>query len=59
MRLLYHQIEAEVERNTFTRRLMEYGGIGAITAAQIVSEIANITRFPNDDHLASYAGFER
>ena len=37
VRLLYHQIEAEVERNAYTSRLMEYGGIGAITAAQIVS----------------------
>lgn len=59
VRLLYHQIEAEVERNAYTRRLMEYGGIGAITAAQIVSEIADISRFPNDDHLASYAGLGR
>lgn len=59
LRLLYHQIEAEVERNVFTRRLMEYGGIGAITAAQIVSEIADISRFPTDDHLASYAGLGR
>lgn len=59
VRLLYHQIEVEVERNAFTRRLMEYGGIGAITAAQIVSEIADISRFPNDDHLASYAGLGR
>ena len=59
VRLLYHQIEAEVERNTFTRRLMEHGGIGAITAAQIVSEIADISRFPNDDHLASYTGLGR
>lgn len=59
VRLLYHQIEAEVERNAFTRRLMEYRGIGAITAAQIVSEIADISRFPNDDHLASYAGLGR
>ncbi|MDA3948494.1 MAG: IS110 family transposase [Spirochaeta sp.] len=59
VRLLYHQIEAEVERNAFTSRLMEYGGIGAITAAQIVSEIADISRFPNDDHLASYAGLGR
>ncbi len=59
MRLLYHQIEAGVAQNAFTRRLMEYGGIGAITAAQIVSEIADISRFPNDDHLASYAGLGR
>jgi transposase len=59
VRLLYHQIEAEVEQNAYTRRLMEYGGIGAITAAQIVSEIADISRFPNDDHLASYAGLGR
>ena len=29
------------------------------TAAQIVSEIADISRFPNDDHLASYAGLGR
>jgi len=59
VRLLYHQIEAEAAKNTFTRRLMEYGGIGAITSAQIVSEIADISRFPDDDHLASYAGLGR
>lgn len=59
VRLLYHQIEAEVAQNNATLRLMKYGGIGAITAAQIFSEIADISRFPNDDHLASYAGLGR
>jgi len=29
------------------------------TEAQIVSEIADISRFPNDDHLAFYAGLGR
>lgn len=59
VRLLYHQIEAEVAQNAFTSSLMEYGGIGTITAAQIVSEIADISRFRNNNHLASYAGLGR
>jgi transposase len=59
VRLLYHQIESEAAKNASALRLMEYGGIGAITSAQIVSEIADIKRFPNDDHLASYAGLGR
>ena len=59
LRILYHQIEVEAAQNAASRRLMEYRGIGAITASQIVSEIADISRFPNDDHLASYSGLGR
>jgi len=59
VRSLYHQIEAEAAKNPATQRLMCYGGIGALTAAQIVGEIADISRFPNNNHLASYAGLGR
>ncbi len=31
-------------------------GIGAVFAAGIVSEIGQITRFPNESHIAKYAG---
>jgi hypothetical protein len=39
---------AQVERNAFTRRLMEYGGIGAITA------VRNYTLYNPDSHLTGY-----
>jgi len=31
-------------------------GVGIITAAQLLSEIGNINRFPNADKLARFAG---
>ena len=45
-----------MERNVFTCRLVKYGGIGAISAVQIVSAVTDISRFHNDDHLVSYSG---
>lgn len=59
LRTLYHQLEVETARNSATQRLMEYWGLGVLTAATIVAEISDITRFPNNNHLASYAGLGR
>ena len=56
---IHQQLEIEVKQNPFTTRLMVYRGIGPITASQIFAEIADINRFPNNHHLASYAGFGR
>jgi transposase len=36
-----------------------YRGMGAYTASLLIGEIITVARFPNDDHLASYAGLTR
>jgi transposase len=56
---LYRQLEEETERNVAARHLKTYKGIGPVISAQIVSEVADIRRFPNNNHLASYAGLGR
>lgn len=38
------------------QRLMTMPGVGVILAATILFEVGDIARFPDDDHLASYAG---
>jgi transposase len=38
------------------KRLMTMPGVGVILSATIALEIGQIGRFPDDDHLASYAG---
>ncbi len=57
--LIHQQLEIKVKENPSTSKLISYKGIGPITASQIYSEIADISRFPNNHHLASYAGFGR
>jgi transposase len=59
VRSLYRQLEKETEQNVAARHLKTYKGIGPVISAQIVSEVADITRFPNNNHLASYAGLGR
>ena len=36
--------------------LTEMVGVGPVTAAAILGEVGNITRFPDNDHFASYTG---
>jgi len=38
------------------RRLLPIPGVGILTAATIVAEVWDVTRFPSADHLASWAG---
>jgi transposase len=38
------------------RRLLRIPGIGILTAATIVAEVGDVSRFPSADHLASWAG---
>jgi transposase len=53
-------LEAEAETRPQVKTLVErYRGMGVFTASLIVEEIITIDRFPNDDHLASYAGLTK
>jgi transposase len=36
--------------------LPEIVGVGPVTAAAILGEVGNVTRFPSNDHFASYTG---
>lgn len=56
---LYRQLDKETEKNVAAKHLRTYKGIGPVISALIVSEVADITRFPNNNHLASYAGLGR
>jgi transposase len=52
--------ELEREIASFVRghapALLEIAGCGALTAAKIVAETAQVTRFPTEGHFARYAG---
>ena len=49
-------IEKETTDHPVAKRLMTVPGIGAYTALVILAEVADFKRFPDGDHLASYAG---
>jgi transposase len=59
LKALYKQLVTESKKNLYTSRLMLYRGIGPLISSQIVAEIIDISRFPNNHHLASYAGLGR
>ncbi|MCF7914737.1 MAG: IS110 family transposase [Spirochaetaceae bacterium] len=59
LKALYKQLLIESKKNPFTINLMLYRGIGPLISSQIVAEIIDISRFPNNHHLASYAGLGR
>lgn len=57
---LNHALTHEVDLRPQVKALVEhYKGIGSFTAALMFEEIITISRFPNDDHLASYAGLTK
>jgi transposase len=51
---LDRRIARELER--FPNTLLSVPGIGPVFAAGLVAEIGDVTRFPDDDALAKYAG---
>jgi transposase len=51
---LDRRIGKELER--FPNTLLSVPGIGPVYAAGLVAEIGDVTRFPDDDALAKYAG---
>lgn len=53
---LASEIEAVFERHPLAPVLLSIPGIGARTGSRILTEIADITRFPTPGHLAAYAG---
>jgi transposase len=50
------EIEAVFARHPQAPVLLSIPGIGARTAARILTEIGDVTRFPTPGHLAAYAG---
>jgi transposase len=50
------RIEAQVQADPQAQLLCTIPGIGAYSALLILSEIGEITRFPDSRHLCSYAG---
>ena len=50
------QIRTHIGRIGWNRRLKTLPGIGDILAATVQMEIGDIKRFPDPEHLASYAG---
>lgn len=50
------QIHKRFARDAGVRRLMAIPGIGIITAAIIVAEVGDITRFPSARHFCSWCG---
>ena len=50
------QIGEVVETTPAMKLLMTIPGVGPILAVVIASEVGDIDRFPNPEHLASYAG---
>jgi len=50
------RIRIEVEDDEYARLLMTIPGIGYYSALLIASEIGEIERFPDSQHLCSYAG---
>jgi transposase len=57
---LNRALTQEVGQRPQIKTLMDhYKGMGAFTAALMFEEIVTIDRFPNDDHLASYAGLTK
>ena len=50
------QIDQLIEKTPAIRLLMSLPGVGPILATVIAAEIGDISRFPNAEHLASYAG---
>jgi transposase len=49
-------IHVQVEQNPQAQVLCTMPGIGAYSALLILSEIGDVTRFPDNRHLCSYAG---
>lgn len=60
LRARLHDLEGElrgvVERHDVGRHLVTIPGVGAITAACVLAEAGDLTRFPDGASLASYAG---
>jgi transposase len=50
------RIRTEAEDDDYARLLMTIPGVGYYSALLIVSEIGEIERFPDSQHLCSYAG---
>lgn len=53
-------LASAVEQRPSIKALRDhYPGMGSFTVALLASEIITISRFPNDDHLASYGGLTK
>ncbi len=50
------EIVAAFKGDDRVRRLLPIPGIGILTAATIIAEVGDVTRFPSADRLASWAG---
>jgi transposase len=50
------QIDRLIEKTPATKLLMSLPGVGPILATVLAMEIGDISRFPDAEHLASYAG---
>jgi transposase len=50
------EIQAVFERHPLAPVLLSIPAIGARTGSRILTEIADVTRFPSPAHLAAYAG---
>jgi transposase len=56
LRELGRELRNMAEENKEARILMSVPGIGHYSALLILAEVGNIERFPNHEHLCSYAG---